>query len=157
MDLYLYSTKDSPEVVNKNLEEIEHYTAVHLLEDTSVLTPTIEVYDSTIIDHIWKVNYMYIPKFHRYYYVTDAIATAGLYRFTGKVDVLKTYRDSILFNSQIVSRQEKKQDRYLHDNMIPISDKQEVQEVEFGDTFDDSNSLFILVTTGQQGYEEGEG
>ena len=39
--------------------------------------------------------------------------------------------------------------------MIPISDKQEVVETEFGETFDDSKSLFILVTTGQQGTGEG--
>lgn len=150
MDIFLYKTESAPNVVDKKLTEVVHYTGVRLLDDTSILTPTIEVRESTIIDDLWTINYFYIPKFKRYYFVTDAVATAGMFRISGRVDVLRSYKSEILISSQIISRQENLQDRYLHDSMIPISDKQEVQEVEFGETFDDTNSLFILVTTGQQ-------
>lgn len=155
MDIFLYKTESAPNVVDKNLTEVEHYTSVRLLDDTSVLTPTIEVRESTIIDDLWSINYFYIPKFKRYYFVTDLTATAGMFQISGRVDVLRTYKSEINLSSQIVTRQQNLQDKYLHDSMIPISDKQEVQEVEFGKTFDDSNSLFILVTTGQQGAGEG--
>lgn len=150
MDIFLYKTESAPNVVDKRLTEVAHYTSVRLLDDTSILTPTIEVRESTIIDDLWTINYFYIPKFKRYYFVTDAVATAGMFRLSGRVDVLRSYKSEILISSQIISRQENLQDRYLHDSMIPISDKQEVQEIEFGETFDDTNSLFILVTTGQQ-------
>ena len=150
MDIFLYKTESAPNVVDKRLTEVAHYTSVRLLDDTSILTPTIEVRESTIIDDLWTINYFYIPKFKRYYFVTDAVATAGMFRLSGRVDVLRSYKSEILISSQIMSRQENLQDRYLHDSMIPISDKQEVQEIEFGETFDDTNSLFILVTTGQQ-------
>ena len=156
MDIFLYKTESASNVVDKKLTEVAHYTGVRLLDDTSILTPTIEVKESTIIDDLWSINYFYIPKFKRYYFVTDAKATAGMFRISGRVDVLRSYKSEINISSQIITRQENLQDRYLHDSMIPISDKQEVQEVEFGETFDDSNSLFILVTTGQQGYEESE-
>lgn len=155
MDIFLYKTESASNAVNKKLEEVAHYTSVRLLDDTSILTPTIEVRESTIIDDLWSINYFYIPKFKRYYFVTDAVATAGMFRISGRVDVLRSYKSEILISSQIITRQENLQDRYLHDSMIPISDKQEVQEVEFGETFDDTNSLFILVTTGQQGAGEG--
>lgn len=155
MDIFLYKTESASNVVNKNLEEVAHYTDVRLLDDTSILTPTIEVRESTIIDDLWTINYFYIPKFKRYYFVTDAVATAGMFRISGRVDVLRSYKSEILISSQIISRQEKLQDRYLHDSMIPISDKQEVIEAEFGETFDDENSLFILITTGQQSGSEG--
>lgn len=155
MDILLYKTESAPNVVDKKLTEVAHYTGVRLLDDTSVLTPTIEVRESTIIDDLWSINYFYIPKFKRYYFVTDSVAIAGMFRISGRVDVLRSYKSEILISSQIISRQENLQDRYLHDSMIPISDKQEVQEVEFGETFDDANSLFILVTTGQQGSSEG--
>jgi len=156
MNLYLYSTKDCPAVVNKTLKQVESIRNVRLLDNTSILTPTIELALGDEISNIDSFNYFYIPQFSRYYFITDITAVAGMYRISGRVDVLKTYADDIKDSFQIVTRQENKQDRYLHDNMIPISDKQEVQEIEFGDTFDDSNSLFILVTTGQQGYESEE-
>lgn len=155
MDIFLYKTESAPNVVVKQLTEVAHYTGVRLLDDTSVLTPTIEVRESTIIDDLWNINYFYIPKFKRYYFVTDLTATAGMFQISGRVDVLRTYKSEINLSNQIVTRQQNLQDRYLHDSMIPISDKQEVIETEFGETFDDSNSLFILVTTGQQGVEEG--
>lgn len=155
MDIFLYKTESAPNVVDKKLTEVAHYTSVRLLDDTSVLTPTIEVRESNTIDNIWNINYFYVPKFKRYYFVTDLTVTAGMYRISGRVDVLKSYASEIKASSQIITRQENRQDRYLHDSMIPISDKQEVIESEFGETFDDSNSLFILVTTGQQGTGEG--
>lgn len=156
MDIFLYKTESTPNVVDKKLAEVAHYTSVRLLDDTSVLTPTIEVRESTIIDDLWSINYFYIPKFKRYYFVSDLTATAGMFRISGKVDVLRTYKSEINISSQIVTRQQNLQDKYLHDSMIPISDKQEVIETEFGDTFDDTNSLFILVTTGQPASGEGE-
>lgn len=155
MDIFLYKTESAPNVVDKKLTEVAHYTSVRLLDDTSVLTPTIEVRESNTIDNIWDVNYFYVPKFKRYYFVTDLTATAGMYRISGRVDVLKSYASEIKASSQIITRQENCQDRYLHDSMIPISDKQEVIETEFGDTFDDTNSLFILITTGQPASGEG--
>lgn len=155
MDIFLYKTESAPNVVDKNLTEVAHYTSVRLLDDTSVLTPTIEIRESGVIDKLWSINYFYIPKFKRYYFVTDLTATAGMFQISGRVDVLKTYADKIKSSSQIVTRQEGLQDAYLHDAMIPISDKQEVVEKEFGETFDDSDSLFILVTTGQQKTNEG--
>lgn len=155
MDIFLYKTESAPNVVDKKLTEVAHYTSVRLLDDTSVLTPTIEVRESNTIDNIWDINYFYVPKFKRYYFVADITATAGMYRISGRVDVLKSYASEIKASSQIITRQENRQDRYLHDSMIPISDKQEVIETEFGDTFDDTNSLFILVTTGQPASGEG--
>ena len=155
MDIFLYKTESAPNVVHKKLTEVAKYTGIRLLDDTSVLTPTIEVRESTIIDNLWNINYFYIPKFKRYYFVTDLTATAGMFQISGKVDVLQTYENEINLSSQIITRQQNLQDKYLHDSMIPISDKQEVVETEFGETFDDSNSLFILVTTGQQGTGEG--
>lgn len=156
MDVFLYKTESAPNVVNKKLTEVAHHTDVRLLDDTSVLTPTIELRESNTIDRTWSINYFYVPKFNRYYFVTDLTVTAGMYRISGRVDVLKTYADEIKTSNQIITRQQNLQDKYLHDAMIPISDKQEVIEAEFGETFNDSNSLFILVTTGQQGTGEGE-
>ena len=154
MDIFLYKTESAPNVVDKKLTEVAHYTSVRLLDDTSVLTPTIEVRESNTIDNIWDINYFYVPKFKRYYFVTDITATAGMYRISGRVDVLKTYADKIKESNQIITRQQNLQDKYLHDAMIPISDRQEVIETEFGETFDDSNSLFVLTTTGQKGADE---
>ena len=156
MDIFMYKTKSAPNVVDKKLTEVAHYTGVRLLDDTSVLTPTIEVRESNIIDNLWNINYFYIPKFKRYYFVTDLTATSGMFQISGRVDALKSYASEIKASSQIIARQENRQDKYLHDSMIPISDKQEVIETEFGDTFDDTNSLFILVTTGQPASGEGE-
>ena len=54
MDIFLYKTESAPNVVDKKLTEVAHYTSVRLLDDTSVLTPTIEVRESTIIDNLWS-------------------------------------------------------------------------------------------------------
>ena len=92
MDIFLYKTESAPNVVDKKLTEVAHYTSVRLLDDTSVLTPTIEVRESTIIDNLWSINYFYIPKFKRYYFVTDLTASTGMFGISGRVDVLKTYK-----------------------------------------------------------------
>ena len=64
MDIFLYKTESAPNVVDKKLTEVAHYTSVRLLDDTSVLTPIIEVRESTIIDDLWAINYFYIVLLH---------------------------------------------------------------------------------------------
>lgn len=52
-----------------------------------------------------EYNYVYIPEFKRYYYVKGVtVYRTGVYVVDLKVDVLMSYRDSILEFSGVVSR-----------------------------------------------------
>ena len=65
-------------------------------------------------------NYMYIPDFGRYYFITEQTAVrTGVYRITGRVDVLHTYRTEIKACPAIASRSAKPncQNAYLPDEM----------------------------------------
>ena len=53
-----------------------------------------------------NANYMYVPSFNRYYYITDREydAERRVWVFSGSCDVLASFRDEILSSTQFVTR-----------------------------------------------------
>lgn len=50
-------------------------------------------------------NYVYFPDFKRYYFITDVtIVSSGLINISCKVDVLKTYADTIKNSSVLITK-----------------------------------------------------
>ncbi len=96
-----------------------------------------------------NVNYVYIPKFSRYYFVTDVIPmTGGRYELHCNVDVLESYKNQILNLTCIIDKQE-----YLHNaNMYLDSDFVTLASafnsaINFPNGFND-NGEFILICAG---------
>lgn len=82
-----------------------------LREGSSLITPTISFEFATDFSPMsnsygLKFNYAYVPKFARYYWITDWTYEGGLWHATMKVDVLASFRPEILASSAFVAYDE---------------------------------------------------
>lgn len=150
----IFKTKSAPNVVNKTLTEVVTFDEVLFKEDTSLLNPTIIINgvsnaSSYTIEDIGTSNYFSIPKVNRYYFITDiTMMSGGRVAISGKVDVLMSFKADILGSTQLIVRQEKKNNNYLIDTDIPLSSKKQVIEHEFGDSIVDSGYYILAVNGG---------
>lgn len=97
--------------VNKIGKELETVTTLPctLKNECSVLRPVIIIQDSggEVSKNIPFINYMQIDIFGRYYFVDSVdVVRSNLFRFSGRVDVLETYKTQILEQTAIIKRQE---------------------------------------------------
>lgn len=118
----------------------------HLREETDIVNPVINIeYDGTLTN----VNYMWIPEFHRYYFITkiESVRT-GLWRVYAHCDVLKTYAEGILGTPCVVARNEKQYNLMLNDNYFKVYANPRLQVANFPNKF--SGYSYVLVMKGCQ-------
>lgn len=97
-----------------------------LREECSMLTPSI-VYQSTDVP---AFNYVYIPIFNRYYYVTSLSSVSkNVWRMELNCDVLMTYKEQIYLLQGVIGRQEIDFNPMLVDSELPTQDNPEVEIV----------------------------
>lgn len=156
MFLRLYKNSSADNVVDKSINLLHEFEEVIFKEESSFFFPVIIIggikNDAFIdLESIAKCNYFSLPKFDRYYYITDIIMKKGqCIEIHGKVDVLMSFKDDIMSSSQytqLIVRQEIKKNNYLVDSEMPLSTKKQIIEHEFGDTLTDSG-YYILATVG---------
>lgn len=152
----LYKNSSADNVVDKSIKLLHEFEEVIFKEESSFFFPVIIIggikNDAFIdLESIAKCNYFSLPKFDRYYYITDIIMKKGqCIEIHGKVDVLMSFKDDIMSSSQytqLIVRQEVKKNNYLVDSEMPLSTKKQIIEHEFGDTLTDSG-YYILATVG---------
>lgn len=143
MTINLYVNVSEKERVTKTLSLEKSFSGT-LREQTSVIDPIISI-EST--DNLSQYNYMYIPDFGRYYYIRNVESVKnGLWRITGHVDVLMSFKSQILQNSGVIERQENKWNLYLPDPDFQTSNKTQIQTKKFPKGF--GNRSYILVISG---------
>lgn len=128
MKITFYKMTSDEMMIDKKRKEVKTYDKFYLKEDSNVLNPTIiidgidELFDSDISKTTYSlqdVNYAYIYKFKRYYYITNTrFLDRNRVEFSLKVDVLNTYKDEILNSKQHVIRNENNFNLYLDDSEI---------------------------------------
>ena len=134
--------------LNKDLIDVATFTGV-LKEETSVIDPSFEVESPLDLS---QVNYIWISELHRYYYVTNTISvTDRLWRFKCHVDVLMTYKPTILNHDAVIGRQEKLYNLYLNDgDTFKVLQKRKIVQKEFPQGF--SGGSYVLLFSGDNGY-----
>ena len=118
----------------------------HLREETDIVNPVINIeYSGTLTN----VNYMWIPEFHRYYFITkiESVRT-GLWRVYAHCDVLKTYAEGILGTPCVVARNEKQYNLMLNDSYFKVYANPRLQIANFPNKF--SGYSYVLVMKGCQ-------
>lgn len=92
MKLKIYNNNSNGSVINKNIIFINELE-FNLKSDNSILQPIL------VLKNYIGGNYCYIDEFKRYYYINDVrILKGGLYELHLNVDVLMTYKDTIINN-----------------------------------------------------------
>lgn len=119
---------------NNRVDKTDYLTEVGTLsgafrKECSLLSPSIE-YQS---EDIPTFNYVFIPAFNRYYFVTSlTTVNKNLWRMDLKCDVLMTYKNGIALLTAIIARQENDYNDDLIDTEIPTEKEPTVtyQEIE---------------------------
>jgi hypothetical protein len=120
-----------------------------LREECSMLTPSI-VYQS---ENVPTFNYVYIPIFNRYYFVTSLSSVSkNVWRMELNCDVLMTYKNEILLLQGVIGRQEIDFNPLLVDNELPTQNNPIVEVIDIpSDAFNTQASTehnFLLTVIG---------
>lgn len=148
MEINLYENSSENYVVNKNIVMKESLQNCILKENTSVENPVIIIRNNS---NISTYNYMYIPDFHRYYYIEEIVSlNNGLWELHGHVDVLQTYQNYIKQLNATCKRQENLFNMYLDDPEFKTYNKSTVVTKLFtgGTSPLDKNMSYVLVVAG---------
>lgn len=152
LDMNLYHNNAERNRVDKTnfLESVSTLNG-YLRDKTSITNPSIIIEMSEFP----TFNYVYLPKFNRYYYVTNILSIAtNLWQIDMHVDVLMSYKDKILLQSAIIERNEYEWEPYLIDSSLPVSKEpnitvEEVPQSIINTTYgDDDMYTFFLEVVG---------
>lgn len=116
-----------------------------LLDETSMLNPKFRFKLASTPNY----NYAYISDFGRYYFISDWIAEHGFWIATMHVDVLATYKSTIIAGTHYVLRaasyQTDNPNGDIIDNLYPIRGKTDIiQGANVNSVFDANNICSVL-------------
>ena len=106
---------------------------VILKHDVSIINPVLAVQEN--YDSYVNFNYFYIPKFKRYYYITNVDFSNNIAYISGTVDVLASYRVDILNSTQYIIRSQSYWNGNILDSLYPTDSKPTYKTVDFTSPF----------------------
>ena len=150
MNVTLYKNTSEKSKVGKTLASASVHTGT-LREGCEVVNPSIIIEGSNLSDF----NYMYIPEFHRYYFITGITSIKnGLWQIDGHCDVLESYQSQIKAQKAVVERQEQKYNLYLNDPEWKVYRNKEVLTRTFPSGFLDTGVYYLTVVGGYDNVTE---
>ena len=134
------------EKIGKNIDSGLDITGCVLKDQTSILKPTIRILTNS---DIYTYNYMYIAEFERYYFIDDIVSVNNnRWEVSGHVDVLETYKNSILSQSAVIRRQQNKFNLYLNDPDFQTYNYDMIQTKKFSASGFNKVLNYVLVVNG---------
>ena len=145
-DVKLCHNLSPVEKIAKNIDTGETISGCVLKDETSILKPTIRILTNS---DIHTYNYMYIPAFERYYFIDDIKSVNNnKWEISGHVDVLETYKNSILANNAVIKRQANQYNTYLNDSEWPVFSYDDVITFKFSPSGFQKALSYLLVVAG---------
>ena len=160
MHIVLMSASGGLKKVHREPTEIARYDNVTFLESTSIENPIFIIGGITDIAEFCGINYAYLPRLGRYYFVDDyTMETGGRVALKCSIDVLKTFsKDIDSMGKTLITRQANKRDLLLPDSMLPLKAEKVTQVLSLGsigldnDTNDsDKSGYFLVLSTSGKG------
>lgn len=149
MNIKLYVTKSDKKVLNKSLDN-ELSIDGGLTNECSIINPTIKLgFNADILSK----NYVYVPDFGRYYFITDTVIDGKTILLTLHVDVLMSFKNDIKQSTAHITRSNKGS-KYIPDSMIKKLPKFTYNTYKLGGGFTQQNN-YILVVGGDATSTEG--
>ena len=103
---------------------------ITLLDETSIIKPTFRLEFSTPPHAVsTNYNYVYVPDFHRFYFIDDWSTFRNLWICTCHCDVLASHKIELLSTRQYVIRSASAFDTYASDSLYPAT-TQEIQGLD---------------------------
>jgi hypothetical protein len=142
LSVTLYNSASPVEKIGKTLTAGGSYSC-SLKDTTSVLNPVLIIRTS---DPVYNYNYLYIQEFGRYYFINDIKSVNNnVWEISAHVDVLETYKSSILANEAVIRRQDKLFNLYLDDSDFHVLNYERVQTLKFPANAFSKNLTYVLV------------
>lgn len=143
MTVTFYKNLSDKRALSKNTTQLESVSAI-IKDDCDILNPTLEVVS---FSGLAAANYMYIAEWNRYYFIDRITVSRGQRALiSGHVDVLSTYKNTILNCSAVVSRQQSKGNYYLNDPVYKTRQYKITTVQEFpNEKFTRDGSLILAV------------
>ena len=100
---------------------------IYIKSAMSIKNPIIDLY----YNGTFNFNYCYIPKFNRYYFISDIVSERNdMWQILLNVDVLMSFKNQILQRQALISRQEFDYNDYLVDEKIPTQNNNNIQVID---------------------------
>lgn len=129
-------------------------TNCRLKAHSSVMEPVL-IFDRENLGH--EYNYVLIPDFKRYYWVTDVVYVGSLIVYRCRIDVLASYKTAIGNSTQYVLRSASRSDGAIPDTMYPLTCDIKVESDTKGSVFvqdgDISKGMFSVGISGNGGID----
>ena len=119
MHISLYYNQAEPNTISKTPILLGSALSGNVREELDIMRPSLLIEGNAINDSLSKANYLYIQELDRYYFIDDITAERqGVTRVNCHIDVLYTYKASILAAYGLIDRAEHKDayNRYLRDD-----------------------------------------
>lgn len=146
MLIHLCNTPDERNVINKDIRQVGDVNAI-IKGDLSVEKP-IFIFDFD--GNADVINYMIISELGRNYFIDEVIHLTGhRYEIHASVDVLESFKGSILSLSCVIEKQEQDSlcNKYYNDGSYVSQEKEFIYSKNFPNGFNE-NGEFILITAG---------
>ena len=155
--LDLYRTPSDERMISKTLNEKFSFDKINLKQDCSITHPIFVLGKTSSTEPMdtvgwWrKFNYCFCSNLERYYFIRNIVfQKTGLVELQCEVDPLMSFKDDILNTTQLVTRQEYKQQRYIPDSSLPIHAAVKTQITTFGNAVGGSDYTLVLETVGKE-------
>lgn len=146
MTITLYYNSSPPNFVNKTIVEVESMEGT-LRSPTSIIDPVVILERNSPMGF----NYVYIPEFRRYYYVSGISSESNnLIAVAMHVDVLMTFKTEIANMNAIVKRQENQYNLYLDDGIFKAYQNPKHKLIKFPNGFTEFSYILALAGNGEQ-------
>ena len=147
MQIQFYNNNSDNRVVHKRITPTVSGISIDATGEIDVFNPTF-ILDRN--DAILLSNYMHVPKFNRYYYITEAsVLNGNQIQVFGHCDVLMSFWDAFKGSPCTANRSSSNFDDYLEDDMITIHPtyRTETRRLsgEFTPTAEGSNHYVLTV------------
>lgn len=144
MEIVLYSTKDSENVINKDIV-LKHTFPIKMKEVVNVMSPEIVLAVNPSIN-LMVCNYAYIDGFLRYYFIRDIhILTNNNCKISLECDVLESFKSDILSSNAEYKRKIVTGDYPM---INPITDVRSTNELHYSEVELSDYKNIVLSTIG---------
>lgn len=129
MTIDLYNNKSQNNVLSKDIVQIKKDIVAKPYDAVSMLNPVIVLdYNADYL----SCNYVYIHEWGRYYYATLTVTTAQTIVLTCSVDVLMSFKDTILNSTACITRSaSKNHGTMIPDATYPMSNNRFIKNINF--------------------------
>lgn len=110
-------------------------------DNTSITNISINIEYDRLIDF----NYVYIPSFNRYYYVTDiTLINYGLYEISLSVDVLMSYKDALYNCKGFIDRNEFTNNPNIVDTKRVIEQGVDIEDISISNNVFNNDTCYVI-------------